>query len=69
MGRLVVSMNLSLDGYVQASGQDEFDYSWMHPAALGAGVPFFRERVDMKLLDVRRFESGALALRYATRSG
>ncbi|HVG63953.1 MAG TPA: dihydrofolate reductase family protein [Hyalangium sp.] len=38
---------------------------FVHPCALGAGVPFFRGRVDLRLVDVRRFETGALALRYA----
>jgi dihydrofolate reductase len=37
----------------------------VHPCALGAGLPFFRDRVDLRLVDVRRFETGALALRYA----
>jgi dihydrofolate reductase len=188
-GRLVVSMNVSLDGFVQAKGQDEFDYSWMHideevhrafnelaadadafvygrkvyevmipywpdavgdetkpahereygrmwvekpkvvfsdqlketrwntrvvptaaieeisrlkkesnrfilcyggpqfvsglqqhglvdefalfvhQAALGFGVPLFHGRVDLTLVDVRRFENGTLRLRYAVRSG
>ncbi|WP_420426820.1 dihydrofolate reductase family protein [Algiphilus sp.] len=38
---------------------------FMHPAALGAGVPFIRRTVCLKLLDVRRFELGALGLRYS----
>ena len=38
---------------------------FVHPAALGAGVPFFRRTVNLKLLDVRRFELGALGLRYS----
>lgn len=37
---------------------------FMHQAALGAGVPFFRRTVGLKLLDVRRFELGTLGLRY-----
>lgn len=39
---------------------------FMHPAALGAGVPFFRRPLGLKLLDVRRFEQGALGLRYSS---
>jgi dihydrofolate reductase len=39
---------------------------FVHPAALGAGVPFFRRTVGLKLLDVRRFELGALGLRYSS---
>jgi dihydrofolate reductase len=39
---------------------------FVHPSALGAGVPFFRRRVEMSLIDVRRFEGGALGLRYAS---
>jgi dihydrofolate reductase len=38
---------------------------FVHPTALGAGVPFFRGRVDLNLSNIRRFEKGALALRYA----
>ena len=39
---------------------------FVHPSALGAGVPFFRRRLDLKLVDVRRFDMGVLALRYST---
>lgn len=39
---------------------------FMHPSALGAGVPFFRQRVGLRLLDVRRFEQGALQLTYSS---
>jgi dihydrofolate reductase len=42
---------------------------FIHPAALGAGVPFFRRTIGLKLLDVRRFELGALGLRYLSDSG
>jgi len=38
---------------------------YVHPAALGAGVPLFRERVTLTLADVRRFGTGVLALRYS----
>src|SRR5262245_13705439 len=38
---------------------------YVHPCALGAGVPFFRERVSLTLVDLRRFATGVLALRYA----
>jgi len=38
---------------------------FIHPSALGAGVPFFRERLGLRLLDVRRFEQGA-QLRYSS---
>ena len=41
---------------------------FVHPSALGAGVPFFRGRVDLTLVDVRRFERGTLGLRYASTS-
>ena len=37
---------------------------FIHPAALGVGVPFFRRSLSLQLLDVRRFEQGALGLRY-----
>jgi dihydrofolate reductase len=39
---------------------------FVHPNALGVGVPFFRRRVELRLTDVRRFEVGTLGLRYVT---
>ena len=39
---------------------------FVHPSALGAGVPFFRGRVELNLIDVRRFACGTLGLRYAS---
>jgi hypothetical protein len=52
-GRLVVSMNVSLDGFLQSLGQNDFDHSWKRideeVQAPGAGVPLFRGRVDLKL--------------------
>ena len=39
---------------------------FVHPSALGAGVPFFRRRLDLKLVGVRHFVNGVLALRYST---
>ena len=38
---------------------------FVHPAALGGGVPFFRTRAALELIDVRKFTGGALRLRYA----
>lgn len=38
---------------------------FVHPSPLGAGLPFFRERLDLALLDVRRFDNGVLGLRYS----
>ena len=38
---------------------------FVHPCAVGTGVPFFRQRVELRLVDVHRFETGVLALRYA----
>jgi hypothetical protein len=66
MAQLIVSMNLSLDGYIEAQGQD--DGSWLRiDEAVHRGVPFFRPRLDLKLVGVRRFDTGVLALRYSTR--
>jgi len=39
---------------------------FVHPGTLGAGIPFFRQRIDLKLLHTRRFKQGALELRYAS---
>lgn len=74
MAHLIVSMNLSLDGYIEAQGED--DGSWLsideevHVAfnQLAAGAPFFRQRTSLELTDHRRFQNGALLLRYARRA-
>ncbi len=42
---------------------------FVHPQALGAGVAFFRDRVALQLLEVRRFAQGAIAVRYASAAG
>jgi dihydrofolate reductase len=39
---------------------------FVHPTALGAGLPFFRGRVNLELADVHRFKVGTLELRYST---
>ena len=41
---------------------------FVHPSSLGAGLPFFRGRVDLTLLDVCWFDNGVLALRYSAPS-
>ena len=38
---------------------------FVHAFALGAGVPFFQKRTRLQLTDLRRFQNGALCLRYA----
>jgi dihydrofolate reductase len=44
------------------------DEYWLnvHPVAIGHGRPLFEDRVDLKLLESRVFESGQVFLRYAT---
>lgn len=37
----------------------------VHPVILGAGLPLFKEAMDLKLLSVRSFPAGAVALIYA----
>ena len=37
---------------------------FVHPSAVAAGEPFFRDRVNLMLADVRRFGTGVLELRY-----
>ncbi len=39
---------------------------FIHPTALGAGVPFFRRALSLQLLDVRQFKQGSLGLRYSS---
>jgi dihydrofolate reductase len=42
----------------------------VHPAVLGAGTPYFPvldQRLDLELVDTRRFASGVVYLGYARR--
>jgi dihydrofolate reductase len=57
-----------VSGLQQRGLVDEY-VLFVHPSALGGGVPFFRARVDLNLVDVRRFAQGALALRYTSAGG
>lgn len=41
---------------------------FIHPVALAGGAPFFRQRTSLELTDHRRFQNGALLLRYARRA-
>jgi dihydrofolate reductase len=45
------------------------DEYWLgiHPVTLGKGLPLFKERVKLNLLDSRVFNSGHVYLHYATR--
>lgn len=52
--------------FVRAGLVDEVRLA-VHPVILGAGTPFFpplEERVDLQLLETRRFDSGVVYLRY-----
>jgi dihydrofolate reductase len=44
------------------------DECWLnvHPVAIGRGRPLFEDRVGLRLLESRVFESGQVFLRYAT---
>jgi len=74
----VVRMKQASKGYVLCYGGAELVLAlqehhlvdeyvlFVHPGALGAGIPFFRRRTDLKLLGIRHFEQGVLELRYAS---
>jgi len=51
---------------LQAEGLVDEYLLFVHPATLGSGVPCFRGRNDLTLLDVYRFETGVLRLRYSS---
>jgi dihydrofolate reductase len=47
---------------------DEF-HLWMNPVVLGGGTPFFApldERIAVRLVETRTFDSGQVYLRYET---
>lgn len=47
------------------------DEYWLtiHPVTLGEGLPLFKERVNLKLLDSKIYNSGQIFLHYATVRG
>jgi dihydrofolate reductase len=49
---------------LQAGGLVDEYALFVHPTALGAGKPFFRERVPLRLLDQRRFKNGTFCVHY-----
>ena len=54
--------------FVRAGLVDEYRL-FVHPLILGAGTPFFHardDRVGLKLLETRTFDSGVVYLRYET---
>lgn len=48
---------------IQAKLIDEF-YLFVNPAALGKGMPIFKERTNLKLIDAAHFNCGIVVLRY-----
>jgi dihydrofolate reductase len=50
---------------------DLIDEYWfgIHPVTLGQGLSLFKQRVNLKLLDSRTFDSGKVYLHYATVRG
>ena len=56
--------------FIQAGLVDEFRLA-LHPVVLGGGTPFFpplEDRLDLRLLEARTFQSGVVYLRYGTRA-
>jgi dihydrofolate reductase len=41
----------------------------VHPVALGEGLPVFGDEIELKLLNAKTFDSGAVALTYAGATG
>ena len=55
--------------FIRAGLVDEYGLA-VHPVILGAGTPFFpplADRLDLSLIETRRFDSGVVYLRYEAR--
>lgn len=66
MGKDILIMNSS--SIAQACMKHGLlDEYWLtiHPVTLGKGLPLFKERVNLKLLNSRTFDSGQVLLHYA----
>jgi dihydrofolate reductase len=64
------SMQVSLDGYMEdPNGAIDWSSPDASPAVVGGGKPFFPpldQRLQLELVDTRRFDSGVVYLRYRT---
>ncbi len=64
---ILIMSSTSVAQTCMAAGLIDDYWLTVHPVALGSGVPLFKERVDLKLLDSRVFPSGQVFLHYETR--
>jgi dihydrofolate reductase len=66
-GKDILIMN-SVSVAQECAKHDLIDEYWLtiHPLTLGKGLPLFKERVSLKLLDSKVFSSGQVFLHYQT---
>lgn len=64
---LLIMSSIGLAQSFMATGLIDEYWLTVHPVAIGEGIPLFKERVELKLLDSRAFPSGQVFLHYETR--
>lgn len=64
---LLIMSSIGLAQSFMAAGLIDEYWLTVHPIAIGQGIPLFKERVDLQLLDSRTFPSGQVFLHYERR--
>jgi dihydrofolate reductase len=65
---ILIMSSASIAQACQAHGLIDEYWLTIHPVTLGRGLPLFKERVNLKLLESKVYSSGQVFLHYATQS-